>query len=144
MKDLIEISEARTPSYRVKGDFELNQESINFLKLKAVESGLCVARFVLHASDESLLHQMIILKLKNYEEKWIRHPSNMPKSFYFIEGAGELVYKDSHQIKISQKFFHQAISSAWHKLEIHSEYLLYMESMLGPIKNCKSDYLNGQ
>lgn len=141
MKELNMIKNSRTPSYRVGAEFLFSKETSSFLRKKAYESGQDVARFVLHKSNDSKVQEMIILKSRGYQEKWIINDLVDSKSFTVLSGCIFLEFKESGkriELQVGDCFkFHPNV---WHRIQYESE-VIYKEVMDGPFLSKKTKYL---
>lgn len=136
------LTDAKSPSFRVKTPFYLQNDDLAFLHSKANESPSMKARLVVHESDDSLLHEMIILKLKDCDEGWIRQKNRKRKSYMIIEGEGVLKFKDDSDgdISFNSGIFVSFDPSRWHKQVIHSERLVFLEVIEGPLSYSRGEY----
>lgn len=143
MKEYHELTDAKSPSFRVSLPFSFSVEDLLFLDLKARESCAQKARLVIHENDDSLLHEMIILKLKDCDEGWIRQQHRNRKSFMIIEGEGVLEFKDkvNEDIVFKRGMVVVFDPSSWHKQVIHTERMVFLETIEGPLSLSRGEYL---
>lgn len=144
MKEYQELTDAKSPSFRVARPFIFNDGDLIFLDLKARGSLTQKARLVIHENDDSLLHEMIILKLKNCDEGWIRQQNRKSKSYVIMEGEGVLKFKDNvnEDIVLKRGAVIAFDPSSWHKQVINTERLVFLEIIEGPLSLSRGEYLS--
>ena len=127
----------------------IDPQRIDKLKQVAADDPLKRARICLHRSHDDLVQQMLIAVDK---DSYIRPHRQLEKekSYIVIEGGMSVVFfddsgkvtrkiemSDSSNGKVSMCRFN---SSIWHMLQIHSNVVLYLESIEGPFRKRNTEY----
>ena len=137
---------------RVNKDvFFLDEKNINELKNIAQKHPLKRSRYCLHQSDESIVHEMIIVAHKSSKLEAHRHPDNKPESYHVLEGElkvkvfnddGSVQYEKILSAKTHPKMY-KINGNVWHQPIPLTEWVIYHEVATGPfIKERDVKYAN--
>ena len=123
-----------------KDIFFFEEENIVELKKIAENHPLKRSRYCLHKSDESIVHEMIIVAHKSSKLEAHRHPDNKPESYHVLEGKLKVkIFSDDGKIeyeKILSADVHPRMyrihGNVWHQPIPLTEWVVYHEVATGP------------
>lgn len=120
----------------------LDNQLIDTLKEKALQSDSKRYRFCLHHSNAHLTHEMIIVFHEDTILSPHRHPVGRSESYHIIEGTMNQYFFDDeanviNAIRLGEKennitFYYRLSSNTWHLPVPTSEYVVYHETITGP------------
>ena len=120
--------------------FLLDKASIDQLKNIALAHPLKRARICLHQSEQSIVHEMIIVAHRNTLIKPHKHPKNKPESYHVL--LGNLIVKIfDNDGKVIERFYlssekhpkmYKIQGDVWHQPIPDSEWVVYHEVATGP------------
>ena len=120
----------------------INNKIIDNLKLLAKNNNTRRARIILHSTECSDIHEMLIVFEKN---SYIRPHKHIGKteSYLVLEGELDLIYfHDNGEVKnvinlsninSGKTFFLRSENELWHTLLIKSDYVILLETTDGPL-----------
>ena len=124
-------------------------EEINFLKEKVKSTPRQRIRLCMHKNPDEIIHEMIIVLSKGTYVRPHKH-MNKCESFHIIEGKGNVfLFSDEGEVKNvvqlgnyqSQGSFYCRIpQDTYHNLVTMSDYLVFIETTLGPFRNQDTIY----
>jgi cupin fold WbuC family metalloprotein len=126
---------------RTKEDiFFVDEKNIVELKEIAKKHPLKRSRYCLHESDDSNVHEMIIVAHKSSELKAHRHPNNKPESYHVLEGKLKVkIFNDDGSIKYEKILsadahpkMYRINGNIWHQPIPMTEWVVYHEVATGP------------
>ena len=120
--------------------FFLDKEKINKLKKIALEHPLKRSRYCLHQSDDSIVHEMIIVAHISSKIEAHKHPVNKPESYHVLEGQLNVkIFNDDGSIKYekilcsnSHPKMYKINGNIWHQPVPFTEWVVYHEVATGP------------
>lgn len=139
--------------------FILTDESLNNLKISALNSPIHRARINIHRSDDAKVHEMIIAITKECIFQPHRHIEKS-ESFHMIEGellimlfndAGHLydliflcaTHSDINKTLSCKKgYYYRLDSSQWHSILPLSNYVIFHETTSGPFIQGQHKFLH--
>lgn len=123
-----------------------NQQSIEFVKEKALKSKRGRARICAHKSNEDSLHEMLIAIRSDSYICPHRH-LNKIESFHWVEGKAEVVILDEKggvidvvKLGPDDHFYYRLSAPYYHTLLVHSPILVIHEITNGPFDPTASDF----
>ena len=122
--------------------FLLDKGTIDELKNLALKHPLKRARICLHKSEESLVHEMIIVANRESIVKPHKHPKGKPESYHVL--AGNLIVRIFNKQGDLEKEINLSCTThprmyrikgdIWHQPVPDSEWVVYHEVATGPFK----------
>jgi cupin fold WbuC family metalloprotein len=146
LDDLTETAQGifYSKKYFVTADRKL----IDFLKAAARRSPLRRARLCAHPSPDAIQHDMLIVTRRESYVAPHRHPAKT-ETFVVLEGACKTLLFDANgavadvlamaDADSGMPFFYRMPAMTYHALDIQSEYLVFVESALGPFDPAKTE-----
>jgi glucose-6-phosphate isomerase len=118
---------------------------LNLLKKKAINSKIKRSRILMHISNKSKVHEMIIALMKNSYVPPHQHPKHKSESYFIIQGTmdlnifnnkGKQIRKISMGDYKSKKPFYYRMSQGghWHMPVATSKFCIYHETFSGPFE----------
>lgn len=135
--------------YYSNGDFlAVSRQDVDFLKTAALASPSKRARLCFHSSPEEAQQEMLIVMLHDSYVRPHRHPTKV-ETLCIIEGSCEaLLFDDSGDLveKLlmtppfeESSFFYRMPQARFHSLLFHSEWVVFVETTIGPFNPSTTD-----
>ena len=129
--------------YPADAKVQIDAVDIEEIKQKARQSPRRTARFCAHSNINESIHEMLIVHQKSFYVRPHKH-ENKTISFHIIEGEADIIlFHDDGTIdqvitmgdKASgRKFFYRLTSSPYYTKIIHSDMLVFHETISGPFR----------
>ncbi len=136
--------------YDTSSIYFLDDGKINELKDIALKHPLKRSRVCLHKSEQSLVHEMVIVAHSSSYLEPHRHPKNKPESYHVLEGELKVnIFDDDGNLIKEEKLFankhprmYRIHGQVWHQPVSLSEWVVYHEVATGPfVKEIDVEYL---
>ena len=122
--------------------FFFDEKNITKLKEIAKNHPLKRSRYCLHKSDDSIVHEMIIVAHKSSNLEAHRHPVNKPESYHVMEGKLKVkIFNDYGTIKYEKILsadqhprMYRIHGNVWHQPIPLTEWVIYHEVATGPFR----------
>ena len=121
---------------------EIDQETIDRLVNLAEESPMRRSRILMHHNPEELVHDMVLVVLKNSYVRPHRHPIIKAESYHIMHGEmdvyifddlGKVIKKIEMGDQNSNKvIIYRSTSGIWHMPVCKTDYVIYHEVYTGP------------
>lgn len=126
--------------YDTSSIYFLDDGKINELKDIALKHPLKRSRVCLHKSEQSLVHEMVIVAHSSSYLEPHRHPKNKPESYHVLEGELKVnIFDDDGDLIKEEKLFankhprmYRIHGQVWHQPVPQSEWVVYHEVATGP------------
>lgn len=122
--------------------FFLDDKNISKLKEIAKKHPLKRSRYCLHESNDSTVHEMIIVAHKSTNLEPHKHPSNKPESYHVLEGELKVkIFNDDGSVKYEKILsadhhprMYRIHGNIWHQPIPLTEWVVYHEVATGPFE----------